>query len=172
VATLKVPVVVVVVIVVVSQVVQLGRQADLTVGQFVSSADYAVYELRATDCSDIEAVYEYAGKATMNICPDGKLTEDGGYFIVTDNEHNEKSCFALNLKEGEPYVTEVSAKEVNHVKCAEAASKANSHTGAFKVSQRIEGTSDESCCCAGTNPGLLWRRSGCTACRSWLASRE
>jgi hypothetical protein len=141
---------VVVVIVVVTQALLPGRKADLTVGQCVSSADYEAYQLRATDCSDVDAVYEYAGKATLDICPDGKRADDGSYFIVIDKNHNEKSCFAANLKEGECYLLDIAAKQVNHAACAQAASKANSHTGGFKVSQRIDGSSDESRCPAGT----------------------
>jgi hypothetical protein len=86
----------------------------------------------------------------MNICPDGKRTEDGNYVIVIDKDNNEKSCFAVNLKEGECYLLDISAKQINHAACAQAASGANSHTGAFKVSQRIDGSSDESRCSAST----------------------
>jgi hypothetical protein len=124
---------VMVVVGVVRVVVHSRRSANLTVGQCVSSADFEAYRLRATACGDVDAVYEYAGKATMNICPDGKRTEDGNYVIVIDKDNNEKSCFAVNLKEGECYLLDISAKQINHAACAQAASGANSHT------QRVQG---------------------------------
>ena len=101
------------------EVLHSGRIADLTTGQCASRADYAAYQLRPTDCGDIDAVFEYAGKATLNICPDGKRTEDGSYFIFIGADKTEKLCLAMNLKEGECYLIDISAKTVKHVACAE-----------------------------------------------------
>src|SRR5262245_42684935 len=80
----------------------------------------------------------------MNICPDGKLAEDGGYFLVIHQDSNEKSCFAMSLKEDEGYLIDVAAKQVHHATCGDARSGANSHTGAVKAAQHIDGSTDES----------------------------
>ena len=124
--------------------------ADLTVGQCVSSADYESYQLRATDCSDIDAVYEYAGKATMNICPDGKRTEDGN-LLHRDRQRPRREVLLRSESQRGRVLTARHFGETGQPRGVRAGCVgANSHTGAVKVSQRIDGSSDESRCSAGT----------------------
>jgi hypothetical protein len=77
------------------------------------------------------------------------------YFIFIDADKTEKLCFAMNLKEDQCYLIDISAKTVNHMACAGARSKASATTGAMKVGQRIEGSPDGSRCSAGTIAGVF-----------------
>ena len=123
----------------------------LTVGQCVSSDDYAALNLRPTDCADIDAVYQFAGKAERGKCPDGERVEDGVYFYL-EKTNKEQLCFALNLRQGECYLMDLSEKTMAHEACADAPSRANATTGALKVRERIDGEVDETRCPTDTTP--------------------
>lgn len=123
----------------------------LAVGQCVSSEDYAALNLRPTDCANIDAVYQYAGEAEQGKCPDGERVEDGVYFYL-EKTNAEQLCFALNLRQDECYLMDLSEKTMTHEACAEAPSKTSSTTGALKVRERIDGEMDESLCPTDTTP--------------------
>lgn len=123
----------------------------LAVGQCVSSEDYAALNLRPTDCANIDAVYQYAGKAEQGKCPDGERVEDGVYFYL-EKTNGEQLCFALNLRQDECYLMDLSEKTMTHEACASAPSKTSSTTGALKVRLRIDGEMDESLCPTDTTP--------------------
>ena len=134
-------------------IVALVKHQDpaLAVGDCVSSDDYAALDLRPTNCSDIDAVYQYAGKAERGKCPDGERVEDGVYFYL-EKTNKEQLCFALNLRQGECYLMDLSEKTMTHEACASAPSLASSTTGALKVRERIDGEVDESRCPTDTTP--------------------
>jgi hypothetical protein len=123
----------------------------LAVGQCVSSDDYAALNLRRTDCANIDAVYQFAGDAEQGKCPDGERVEDGVYFYL-EKTNGEQLCFALNLRQGECYLMDLSEKTMAHEACAAAPSLASSTTAALKVRERIDGEMDESRCPADTTP--------------------
>ncbi|CAM5293906.1 hypothetical protein MAUB1S_04650 [Mycolicibacterium aubagnense] len=48
-------------------------------------------------------------------------------------------CFALNLHEGACYALDhFTGKSIRTIECAQAPAIANSHTGVFKVAQRLD----------------------------------
>jgi hypothetical protein len=123
----------------------------LAVGQCVSSDDYAELNLRPTDCAHIDAVYQFAGDAEQGKCPDGERVEDGVYFYL-EKTNKDQLCFALNLRQGECYLMDLSEKTMAHEACANAPSRASSTTGVLKVRERIDGEMDESRCPTDTTP--------------------
>jgi hypothetical protein len=123
----------------------------LAVGQCVSSDDYAALILRPADCANIDAVYQFAGEAQQGKCPDGERVEDGVYFYL-EKANTEQLCFALNLRQGECYLMDLSEKTMAHEACAGAPARASSTTGAIKVRERIDGEVDESRCPTDTTP--------------------
>lgn len=127
------------------------QDPGLAVGECVSSEDYAALNLRPTSCADIDAVYQYAGEAEQGKCPDGERVEDGVYFYL-EKTNKDQLCFALNLRQSECYLMDLSAKTMTHEACATAPSQASSTTGALKVRERIDGEVDESHCPTDTTP--------------------
>jgi hypothetical protein len=131
---------------------------DLKPGQCITNGDYTKLHFTATSCESSDAVYELAGETAMGICPDGKRVQDGPYFYVTRNQDDPKSeslCFALNLHQGDCYAMDLTGKSVTHIDCAQASAIANSHTGAFKVAKRIDGSTDGTVCGTGEKPWVF-----------------
>lgn len=130
-----------------------GFVADVKPGQCVTTDDFAKYRFTPSSCDSPDAVYEFAGAAAMGICPDGNRAEDGAYTYASRNQDDPKSeqlCFALNMRQGSCYAIDITAKTTTYVDCAQASAKANSHTGVFKVSQRIDGSIDGRRCGTAT----------------------
>lgn len=118
-------------------------------GQCVTAADYEKFHFTSTNCESADAVYELAGETSKGLCPDGKLPQDGPYFFATSNQDDPKAatlCFALNLHEGACYALDLTGKSIRTIECAQAPAIANSHTGVFKVAQRLDGSVDETAC--------------------------
>lgn len=132
---------------------------DLKPGQCITNDDYIKYHFTTTtSCESSDAVYELAGETAMGICPDGKRVQDGPYFYVTRNQDDPKSeslCFALNLHQGDCYAMDLTEKSVTHIDCAQASTIANSHTGAFKVAKRADGSTDGTTCSTGDKPWVF-----------------
>lgn len=131
---------------------------DLKPGQCITNGDYAKFHFTATSCESSDAVYELAGETAMGICPDGKRVQDGPYFYVTRDQDDPKSeslCFALNLHQGDCYAMDLTGKSVTHIDCAQASTIANSHTGAFKVVKRADGSTDGTVCGTGEKPWVF-----------------
>ncbi len=123
--------------------------AQLKSGQCVTTADYEKFHFTSTSCESSDAVYELAGETSMGLCPDGKAPSDGPYFYATSNQDDPKAaslCFALNLHQGDCYALDLTGKSVTNIDCAQAPTIANSHTGVFKVAQRIDDSVDETAC--------------------------
>ncbi|WP_418005203.1 hypothetical protein ACNO8X_10360 [Mycobacterium sp. PDNC021] len=123
--------------------------AQLKSGQCVTTADYEKFHFTSTSCESSDAVYELAGETSKGLCPDGKLPQDGPYFYATSNQDDPKAaslCFALNLHQGDCYALDLTGKSVTNIDCAQAPTIANSHTGVFKVAQRIDDSVDETAC--------------------------
>ncbi len=123
--------------------------AQLKSGQCVTTADYEKFHFTSTSCESSDAVYELAGETSKGLCPDGKAPSDGPYFYATSNQDDPKAaslCFALNLHQGDCYALDLTGKSVTNIDCAQAPTIANSHTGVFKVSQRIDDSVDETAC--------------------------
>ena len=123
--------------------------ARLKSGQCVTTADYEKFHFTSTSCESSDAVYELAGETSKGLCPDGKTPADGPYFYATSNQDDPRAaslCFALNLHQGDCYALDLTGKSVTNIDCAQAPTIANSHTGVFKVAQRIDGTVDETAC--------------------------
>ncbi|KIU16266.1 hypothetical protein TL10_13970 [Mycolicibacterium llatzerense] len=123
--------------------------AQLKSGQCVTTADYEKFHFTSTSCESSDAVYELAGATSMGLCPDGKAPSDGPYFYATSNQDDPKAaclCFALNLHQGDCYALDLTGKSVTNIDCAQAPTIANSHTGVFKVAQRIDDSVDETAC--------------------------
>lgn len=123
--------------------------SHLKSGQCVTTSDYEKFNFTSTSCESSDAVYELAGETSKGLCPDGKAPSDGPYFYATSNQDDPKAaslCFALNLHEGDCYALDLTGKSVRNIDCAQAPTIANSHTGAFKVAQRVDDSTDESAC--------------------------
>ncbi|MDR3663685.1 MAG: hypothetical protein P4L86_25415 [Mycobacterium sp.] len=123
--------------------------ADVAPGQCITTKDFKDFHFTPTSCADSDAVYEFAGKTAMGLCPDGIRAQDGPYFYATPNQDDSKAdllCFALNLHEGNCYALDITAKAITHIDCTQAASNANSHTGVFRVSMRADGSTDATQC--------------------------
>ena len=69
--------------------------------------------------ADIDAVYQFAGEAERGKCPDGERVEDWVYFYL-EKTNKEQLCFALNLRQGECYLMDLSEKTMNHEACVHA----------------------------------------------------
>jgi hypothetical protein len=122
---------------------------QLKTGECVTNADYEKFHFTSTSCESSDAVYELAGETSKGLCPDGKAPSEGPYFYATSNQDDPKAatlCFALNLHEGDCYALDLTGKSIKNIDCAQAPTIANSHTGVFKVSQRVDGSVDESAC--------------------------
>lgn len=123
--------------------------SGLKSGQCVTTADYEKFHFTSTSCESSDAVYELAGETSMGLCPDGKAPSDGPYFYATSNQDDPKAgtlCFALNLHQSDCYALDLAGKSVRNIGCAQAPTVANSHTGVFKVAQRLDGSVDETAC--------------------------
>lgn len=121
-------------------------------GQCVTTDDFARFRFTPSSCDSPDAVYELAGVAEMGICPDGNRPEDGAYTYASRNQDDPKSeqlCFALNMRQGSCYAIDITAKTTTYIDCSQGSAKANSHTGVFKVSQRINGSIDGTRCGTG-----------------------
>jgi len=139
----------------VSNVVRKGQHgttgfgAHLKSGQCVTTADYEKFHFTSTSCESSDAVYELAGETSKGLCPDGKAPSEGPYFYATSNQDDPKAaslCFALNLHEGDCYALDLTGKSIRNIDCTQAPTIANSHTGVFKVAQRVDGSVDETAC--------------------------
>ncbi|WP_285030964.1 hypothetical protein [Mycolicibacterium sp. lyk4-40-TYG-92] len=122
---------------------------QLKSGQCVTTGDYEKFHFTSTSCESSDAVYELAGETSKGLCPDGKAPSEGPYFYATSNQDDPKAatlCFALNLHEGDCYALDLTGKSIKNIDCAQAPTIANSHTGVFKVAQRVDGSVDESAC--------------------------
>jgi hypothetical protein len=94
---------------------------------------------KPSDCSDPDAVLEYATKTSEDgNCPDGERDNSMYLSKVYDRE---RYCFASNLIQGECYVP-ASQQLLDHKDCDAAK--------AAKVVKRIDGRNDFSECSAGT----------------------
>lgn len=123
--------------------------SQLKTGQCVTTADYEKFHFTSTSCESSDAVYELAGETSKGLCPDGKAPSEGPYFYATSNQDDPKAaslCFALNLHEGDCYALDLTGKSIKNIDCAQALTIANSHTGVFKVAQRLDDSVDESAC--------------------------
>jgi hypothetical protein len=112
----------------------LGRAADV-VSEHGSSAPQ--------DCAKPDSTFEVAtkGGASAN-CPDGKL-EDSDYAVFRDGTTT--LCFMLNFKQGQCYTASGEAKNPIF-----AATACDGSLPRFQVVKRIDGSSDEALCPAGT----------------------
>jgi len=123
--------------------------SHLKSGQCVTTSDYEKFNFTSTSCESSDAVYELAGETSKGLCPDGKAPSEGPYFYATSNQDDPEAaslCFALNLHEGDCYALDLTGKSVRNIECAQAPAIANSHTGVFKVAQRVDDSTDESAC--------------------------
>ncbi|MBN9636045.1 MAG: hypothetical protein J0H22_12755 [Actinobacteria bacterium] len=138
----------------VSNVVRKGLHtnafgAQLKSGQCVTTADYEKFHFTSPSCESSDAGYELAGETSKGLWRDGKAPSDGPYFYATSNQDDPKAatlCFALNLHEGDCYALDLTGKSIRNIDCAQAPTIANSHTGVFKVTQRLDGSVDETAC--------------------------